>query len=77
MVTYSRHKTILILAVDVERIRVSFPKTDSSNLFAPIYVAFEVELDYDEIFRKDQDGGLRMLLSFQNDYSRSIEVTVP
>ena len=56
----------------------SFSVTDGVSIEALVKTEWSAEKDnYDEIFRKDQDKNLRMLLSFQNDLPRQIKTTVP
>lgn len=48
----------------------SFAVHDGISIEAVIHSSWNGE-DYDEIFRKDKDGQLRIILSFQNDWDRA------
>lgn len=55
----------------------SFAVHDGISIEAMIHSTWNGE-DYDEIFRKDKDGNLRIILSFQNDWdTKNNKVTVP
>ncbi len=54
----------------------SFAVHDGVSIEAMIHSNWNGK-DYDEIFRKDKDGELRMILSFQNDWVKDTKYTVP